>query len=971
MSHELHLLNQQIKTQSVSPPPSMEEHTAPQSTSSTPPPVLKSGKPKRIACVECRQQKSRCDAHEKHPGPCTRCIKKGLKCDLKSDYKRTYKRARIAEIEKEFTELKKSLSSSQAADLISKIPSLAQHRTLLGLSSSQPTPTNIPQPPLPQPIRRTQLFEGKNLPNPTLSSSSPGVHQPLPHQQYERSRLLPNSEAWMPPVSASPYAQDNRFSLNSSETNNSIPNTPSIYRQIDQPLSQNYHYASTAEKTILPEYVLHCEQKSIDVITLSSETIRALYIEYVEHFHPILPVVDVSKGPERLYKLCPALFWVIMFVSLRRFSEDSHHKLLLELSPIVKGILAEIMISPITRYNPTEEDEPILNASSVFSVQAFLLYSFWPPVTSSLSADSSYTTVGTALFQAIRIGLHTPASISDGQQKTPQQLFMAHESAKTWIICNIVSQTIATSFGFPAFVQFDSSIWNSIRPGSNISIPRSIQLMMEIAHFGDQVAKTLNSNTLDPYALVDPTERLPLLKLLQRRLDEIEIRMSHDLPSDDGFRRFQLLSARVHLLTYYFMDSSRIADFELQRGLVNLYNAAMSLINLAQLFQEKDRKFVKYLPGVYVLNIWQSACIIGKLIHSPLKKIVDTGSGKQSYLAAISLAAKASILKHDMAHRSSGIMRNMWQVFRQLDDKKMSSLSINIRTRMSASVFFDCLYLLRDQVGMTKLSSRTDSKGLVDGIDENDDGASEEEDEEEEYGYTGSNEEALVSDEESRPLDESQKVGNGGSQKSTPGSSTSSRTRKQRSLSNTVNAESKARKIIRTIPLDPQPISVSGKRSSIFKVVNTSNDSSPYIKSEKSSPISLSSVNHSKAGTEIERSGTHTVGFKNPASPRTHKVIADQRAPERGIASSLPQQVSALSRSGLDSDKYSTNQPSTSIQRVDNSIGAGTQHLEAIFNESPIQMGLENLEMDNFDMNSDLLWKDVDSVMNDFGFHTH
>ncbi|ABN67105.2 predicted protein, partial [Scheffersomyces stipitis CBS 6054] len=696
MSHELHLLNQQIKTQSVSPPPSMEEHTAPQSTSSTPPPVLKSGKPKRIACVECRQQKSRCDAHEKHPGPCTRCIKKGLKCDLKSDYKRTYKRARIAEIEKEFTELKKSLSSSQAADLISKIPSLAQHLC----------------------------------------------------QEFTSHFHISNMKG-----------ADNRFSLNSSETNNSIPNTPSIYRQIDQPLSQNYHYASTAEKTILPEYVLHCEQKSIDVITLSSETIRALYIEYVEHFHPILPVVDVSKGPERLYKLCPALFWVIMFVSLRRFSEDSHHKLLLELSPIVKGILAEIMISPITRYNPTEEDEPILNASSVFSVQAFLLYSFWPPVTSSLSADSSYTTVGTALFQAIRIGLHTPASISDGQQKTPQQLFMAHESAKTWIICNIVSQTIATSFGFPAFVQFDSSIWNSIRPGSNISIPRSIQLMMEIAHFGDQVAKTLNSNTLDPYALVDPTERLPLLKLLQRRLDEIEIRMSHDLPSDDGFRRFQLLSARVHLLTYYFMDSSRIADFELQRGLVNLYNAAMSLINLAQLFQEKDRKFVKYLPGVYVLNIWQSACIIGKLIHSPLKKIVDTGSGKQSYLAAISLAAKASILKHDMAHRSSGIMRNMWQVFRQLDDKKMSSLSINIRTRMSASVFFDCLYLLRDQVGMTKLSN------------------------------------------------ESQKVGNGGSQKSTPGSSTSSRTRKQRSLSNTVNAESKARKIIRTIPLDPQPIS--------------------------------------------------------------------------------------------------------------------------------------------------------------------
>ena len=38
------------------------------------------------------------------------------------------------------------------------------------------------------------------------------------------------------------------------------------------------------------------------------------------------------------------------------------------------------------------------------------------------------------------------------------------------------------------------------------------------------------------------------------------------------------------------------------------------------------------------------------------------------------------------------------------------------------------------------------------------------------------------------------------------------------------------------------------------------------------------------------------------------------------------------------------------------------------FNESPIQLGLENLDIDNFD--HDMLWKDVDSVMNDFGFHT-
>ena len=76
------------------------------------------------------------------------------------------------------------------------------------------------------------------------------------------------------------------------------------------------------------------------------------------------------------------------------------------------------------------------------------------------------------------------------------------------------------------------------------------------------------------------------------------------------------------------------------------------------------------------------------------------------------------------------------------------------------------------------------------------------------------------------------------SQKSTPNSTTSSRVRRARTLSNNMDAESKTRKIIRTIPLDPEPISIgASKRSSIFKVVNSSTDSSPIMKSDVSTQI--------------------------------------------------------------------------------------------------------------------------------------
>lgn len=909
MSHELQVLNQQLKEENGN---DSMEHTPNDRTSdsNTPPPTLKSGKPRRMACVECRQQKSRCDAHERYPQPCTRCTKKELRCNLKSDYKRTYKRARIAQIEREFSELKKNLTPSQAAELVSKLPTLTAASSP-GASPQVPNSHSIRQGKFePRPVF-TQ-FQLSLIPSPNKSNHN--HHHNAPHIQQNP---LDQRQAESP-----------RYSHNSSETNHSIPNTPSIYRPLDNSvgfITSGYTKDDNSHAEV-PEHALICEEKSLDTVSLSSDTIKALYMEYVDYYHPILPVVDISKGPERIYKLCPSLFWVIMFVSLRRFYDDEQKSLLIQLSPLVKGVLAEIMISPITRYNPTEEDEPILNASSVYSVQAFLLYSFWPPITSSLSADSSFNTVGTAVILAIRIGLHSSISLPSDSQKSLQQLSMTQENVKTWILCNIVSQTIATSFGLPAFVQFESSVWAAFRPGSGFQLPKTIQIMMEIAHFEDQVAKTLNSNPGDSYGLIDAAERLPLLKLLMRRLDEIESKVNYELPAEDGFRRFQLLSARVHLLTYFFVDSSRFAQFELQKGLVHLYNAAIALINHTQSFQTRNKKFVRYLPGVHILNIWQAACIIGKLTHSSLKKIVDTGSGKQSYQIAITLAAKASILKHDMAYRSSGIMRNMWQLFRTLDEKKLSTLSINVRTRMSASVFFDCLHLLRDQVGMLKLNSRTDEKNPEDDQDDevDEDAASYDDD-----VYDDNDNAAVVSDDENTKLNEAP------SQKSTPSSTTSSgRIRKPRSLSNTVNAESKARKIIRTIPLDPQPISVGAKRSSIFKVVNASNDSSPLVKLEKGSPASL-----------LSKGITH-------ASLERHNLQRELQTP-----ASLPSQ-------NVPTIQQSTKPIPTPSQQ-------GPRQLdEFMMDESPVQVGLENLEMYNFDMNSDLLWKDVDSVMNDFGFHT-
>lgn len=779
---------------------------------------------KKMACVECRQQKSKCDAQDVYPAPCSRCSKKKVPCSLQADYKRTYKRAKFQQIEEELEELKKNLNQAGVDSLLQQLKErkYQPHELNEGRAEGTP-PTELP------PLRST------------LGGSS----------SFKDS---PNSDAHGPSI-----------------LREVAPFSPTQARQ-----EQEQKYETYVELT---DEMLQCTPKQFGDISLSTEQIREVYIEFVHKYHRFLPIVDVEKGPERLYRLSPILFWTIVSVALRHLSTD----ILMSLAPLLKSALAEITISPITRYLPSESDEPILNVSTVHSVQALLLYSFWPPLTSSLSADSSWNTVGIAIFQAIRIGLNGPGTTNYHvqQQQQTEMAQVLNEHIKTWISCNIVSQTIATAFGYPAFNSFDSSVVGCMRPGTQLKMPKCIKQMVEISHFEDQMAKVLNSNTVDMMGLADATERLPLLKLLCQQLDELEVKLTNE--GIDDIRKFQILAARVHLLTYYFLDNSRVARFELRRGLVTLYNAALALLAHAGSVSTRDPKFIKYVPGVFVIKIWQASCTVAKLIHSPLNDVLDVGAGRQLYMVAIQLASRASVLKHDMAYRTSGIMRNMWQLFKILQDKRAANLEVTVRSRMSASVFFDCLWMLREQVGMVRLNPNRE----------------------------GSHEDASNSNDEDGEEDEDESTSEIGENSGDPGtvtsetsvrSSSSSQKKRPRSLSNNFNAEHAARRIIRTIPLDPAPISLRVDHDGPNPVASSLKNILQKHSPDGSTPVNSHAEKHSPLNPN------HAVLMRNDAA----KVEA---AP--GVSpSSIP-----------------------------------------------------SLDLSD-DWTSEMLWKDVDSVMNDFGFNT-
>ena len=904
---------------------------------------------RRVACVECWQQKSKCDAYERSPLPCSKCSKKGVPCILKRDYRRTYKRARNEVIERRFKELTENLSKLSSEELL-------RH------------------------IEEDQLVLSDRH-NFTLEALSQAKRRKRRKQQQQS---LDGSES----EREHPIHRDNSNSISSA------------HLTTDSALFSDLSMGMTPEE-------LKCEPKTLGDIHMSSEDIADLFQEFATKYHRFLPVVDLHKGAERIYSLSPCLFWVILLIGLRRRENPHTNKngnktstidLMTQLSSLVKAILSEIIISPILRYTPRDTDAPIINVTSVYSVQAFLLYTFWPPLVSSLSADSSWNTISTAMCQAIRIGLNNTYFSKEFVSENAE---LVSEQRRTWICCNIVSQFIASSFGFPAFVSFDNIVMSCLRADGikGLLIPQQLRQMIQIAFFENQIVSTMSPNLTDGLCSNCSTtasgemEKLSLLNLLSQQLAQLEMNLfgtgnvstvgstavgQVDDDDDrgalcDGIRKFLLLAAKVHLLTYYFFESEVKPCFDIKRGLVKAYNASIDLLNHAYEMFSRDSTIIKYFPGVFVIDIWQTACIVGKLAHSSLTDMIDVDRGKAAYKNAVLLTSRASILRYDLAFRSSGIMKSIWRMFDGMYNDWLAerrshttgsssnaeefNLNLTVRSRMSVSVFFDCLYLLRGKCGIARLRRE---KGIGQSCGDVCQGGNKR------YTNTTGGDTctngATVCDEQTEAEVEVEVDADTDVEGEGP--------LHYNGISRKPLA-TKARHLIETIPLDPVPIcadKVSTHIHSSSSRIATPDNLSGGIPGQKTlttptndhnttQQVTVTAVN----GTPTETASSSQLPFAKPKNnqPSLSNIINTDSNPDDQLLS-MPQHVAGR--------VPTTNTTTNTIANTTTNAMTPPRDLSA--SDTPISRQSSGTRLWNWEnWDSDVIWQDVDLLMNEFAFN--
>ncbi|KAK9460579.1 uncharacterized protein V1516DRAFT_420438 [Lipomyces oligophaga] len=626
---------------------------------------------RKIACVECRQQKVKCDAHERAPGACTRCMKRHLQCSIETNFKRTYKRARLAEVEKEVEELRRSLevqhSQTSDQDMVS--------RTLLDLASGKST-------------------------RPSLSRSS----------SAEANAIVGN-------VSSIATAQDQT----------EVASLGILGQVLGTGLISSPRPSKSESFLITP--------RTLNGFTATKEQIEGLFTEYRTHYHPYLPVVDLSHGPDHIYSRSELLFWIILETASRIYSDVA-------LFPILSTTVKELVSRQL--------NQPLRTA---YDIQAILIFTLWPPPAGSLNSDPCWNSCGLAMFNAVKLGLHCTGRTQDfGRVKISSTSSETQEQVKTWVTCNIVSQLLSMALGYPTFSMYDWTINNAVQNMSFASaLPFELRIQVHLAKFSDRMVKLLNRDVRDVCGNVDSQTRKTVIRVLAQELDELENSLSAIAISN--ISKLLIMVTRTQLYAYAFLDDDVEKDVD---TLIQAYQTSIRTITCAEQLDEPvyngcssargsvsgvtgvsgangsngiatsanssgtnlNSQFsangkpdssvsqLLYLPLYLEIDICLAAFIILNVHFSEIGESLDTTAGKRSFASAIAIMRKSSVKENDFCIRVSTIMFQLWKLRAKdrADAQREGkapyvSSKLKLRSRMAQSILFDSIWVWRERYG--------------------------------------------------------------------------------------------------------------------------------------------------------------------------------------------------------------------------------------------------------------------------------
>ncbi|CZR67425.1 uncharacterized protein PAC_17324 [Phialocephala subalpina] len=586
-------------------------------------PPRSSRSPGRETTRTSRTNRVRCVGNENED--CARCSRLGLDCHRDSNFKRVSKSRKIAELEKQVHFLTSAFNGSS-----NQSPQPAP----VSLNAPNQASSNFVPPPPP-----ASIFPGNASHNGSFGAAVPRT------PQYPMAA----------PTQGGSPAIMSIFNVEST-----IGNMPQSWVRSGATLS-----------------------RSIKSAYLTGQEIDELFKIFFDMYHPALPFLNPNKSPDEYYESGTILFWVIISIASRRYTND------IMLFPVLCEWIPKLMWESISTPPYT-----------IPMVQALVLACTWPFPTNSMWNDTVATLSSIAVSTGLQLGLHRPLNATDFlRKKATADENDCQMRASTWAAVNIASQTIEASWGLLPTAPFDRTIEASCKPGNMYTLPNSMRFKLVIFRYCNRISnlvcRDLTDNG-DPFNPGSPQAN-PTLSWIQdlwdfeKRVKAWRLKYQDELSFHD---QIYLAAARVYTNSMYFFDST-----ETDTRKSNVLKAYHSSVNFINLMAEADREhnYLLYAP-TYPLKMYFMACVILlKVLRSSYASDVDFEEGRKLCNQAIIASSKSSIAQSDSPGKVAKIVSQVWH------SSDVASLQeppkLMVKSRLGASILYDFIWTWRQEFG--------------------------------------------------------------------------------------------------------------------------------------------------------------------------------------------------------------------------------------------------------------------------------
>lgn len=301
-----------------------------------------------------------------------------------------------------------------------------------------------------------------------------------------------------------------------------------------------------------------------------------------------------------------------------------------------------------------------------------------------------------AVTSAMHIGMHRPGfDFEYERDPSPLSEKSFHERSATWVACYCLAVSLALEFGhMPLVPSVDWLINKVCSEVPHVHVPIELRHFAIIQKKTKQAFEALAQLSDNPAAISAEESFFPLVARYEQTLIELDTTRHNDMSLANRVRSkgALLLLQQLYFLADYSLDETR-------KGVLKAYHTSVNLIQ--DLMSSDDvNMFLESAPFVVLRIVLRAGFTMVKIFFSSYGTELNRAQGKFVYDAAALLIRQMAYqkTKNDKMNRTAQAMTMTWKHMESVPDLLYQPPALRVRSRMAASLQFDCLTYYRDAV---------------------------------------------------------------------------------------------------------------------------------------------------------------------------------------------------------------------------------------------------------------------------------